>query len=191
MREPFLEPILRKLRIRKVLPTIRRYPKCRLLDVGCGWNYSLLKAVEPYIHKGVGVDLKAPNLETPRISVVQAKLFSALPFPDNSFDIVVMLAVLEHLSNSTEIVAEIKRVLDLGGRLILTVPSKRAQPVLEFLAYRLKVVNDLEIRDHKRYWDYADLKEVMHECGLTVEEHRYFQFGMNNFLVAKKSVNAV
>jgi hypothetical protein len=43
MKEPILEPILRALRIRKALPVIRQYPDCHLLDVGCGWDYRLLK----------------------------------------------------------------------------------------------------------------------------------------------------
>ena len=34
IKEQTLEPILRVLRIRKVLPVIRQYPDCHLLDVG-------------------------------------------------------------------------------------------------------------------------------------------------------------
>jgi len=62
MNEPFLEPILRRLRIAKVLPILKKFPQCKLLDVGCGWEARFLKAVEPYIASGIGIDFKAPSL---------------------------------------------------------------------------------------------------------------------------------
>jgi hypothetical protein len=52
MKEPFLEPILRKMRIAKVLPILKQFPECKLLDVGCGWEAKFLKSVSPYIGGG-------------------------------------------------------------------------------------------------------------------------------------------
>ena len=98
MREPFLEPLLRSFRLRRVLPYVRRHEQCRLLDIGCGWEARLLQAVEPYITKGVGVDFKAPELFTPKIHTQCLTLHDSLPFADGSFDLVTMLAVLEHLA---------------------------------------------------------------------------------------------
>jgi len=43
-----------------------------------------------------------------------------LPFPDDSFDAVCCISVLEHTSNYTEILDEFSRVLRPGGALILT-----------------------------------------------------------------------
>ena len=70
-----------------------------------------------------------------------------------------MLAVLEHLDHPIEIVKEIERILKPKGKLILTVPSRNSKPVLEFLAYKLKI-----------------------------QKHRYFQFYMNNFCIASKEI---
>jgi hypothetical protein len=39
MKKPFMEPILRKMRISKVLDEIKHVPDCTLLDIGCGFNY--------------------------------------------------------------------------------------------------------------------------------------------------------
>jgi len=72
-----------------------------------------------------------------------------LPFESESFDIVIMLAVLEHLSNSFFTMKETQRILKSKGRLVLIVPSKIAKPVLQFLAYRLHVISEREMRDHK------------------------------------------
>lgn len=191
MKEALLEPLLRRMRLRRVLPVVRRYPGCALLDIGCGWEARLLRAVEPLIARGVGVDFKAPRARSPKIETRQLTLARELPFASSTFDVVTMLAVLEHLAHPLEIVREISRVLKPGGRLVLTVPSNAAKPVLEFLAFRLKVVSEAEIRDHKRYYNRASVQSLVAECGLRVETHRYFQFGMNNFLVAAKDIAPV
>ncbi|GBU22774.1 methyltransferase [Fibrobacteres bacterium R8-0-B4] len=195
MKEPFLEPILRKMRIRRVLPIIRSFPQCRLLDVGCGWEARLLKSVEPYIGCGVGVDFKAPELSGAKLSTISVTLDDKLPFGDGAFDVVTLMAVLEHLEKPLSILREIRRVLKKpessgggggrGGILVGTVPSRAAKPVLEFLSYKLGIVNEAEIRDHKRYFNKSDLAELFAEAGFGDVRHRYFQFGMNNFFAAR------
>lgn len=183
MKEPILEPLLRRLRVRQVLPFIKQYPDCRLLDIGCGWEARLLKTVEPYIKSGVGIDFKAGEVHTPKITTRRLALDKVLPFPKKSFDVITMLAVLEHLAEPLAIAREIERILVSGGRLIITVPSRAAKSVLEFLAYRLHIVSEAEIKDHKAYYNYRDLAALFGKTRLEIERHRYFQIGMNNFCV--------
>ncbi|WP_220271929.1 class I SAM-dependent methyltransferase [Helicobacter sp. MIT 99-10781] len=111
-----------------------------------------------------------------------------LPFEDASFEIVTMLAVLEHITHHIEMLSEIARVLTPGGIAILTMPSHLAKPVLEFLAYKLHVIDEAEIRDHKRYYDKADMREFVAQVpNLKITCHKYFQFGMNNFIKLTKA----
>lgn len=97
MKEPILESFLRKMRINKVLPIIKKYPNSKLLDIGCGFNYKFLLEIEPYISEGYGIDFKVPELKNGKIKTKQIKIEKKLPFTDNMFDIITMLAVLEHL----------------------------------------------------------------------------------------------
>jgi ubiquinone/menaquinone biosynthesis C-methylase UbiE len=187
MKEPLLEPILRKMRVNRVLPTIRRYPDCRLLDVGCGWDNLLLKTAEPFIGSGVGIDFKARKSESAKITTIRMTMADSLPFDSESFDIVAMLAVLEHLSDPPGMMRETERILKVGGRLVLTVPSKIARPVLQFLCHRLKIVSESEMRDHKQYYDRDALKKLFSQTGMIMEHHRYFEMGMNNFCVVRKA----
>jgi 2-polyprenyl-3-methyl-5-hydroxy-6-metoxy-1,4-benzoquinol methylase len=190
VREPLLEPLLRRMRIRQVLPVVRRHRECRLLDIGCGRDAKFLRSVEPYVAGAVGVDLKAPRIDTGKITTIAMTLADTLPFPDAAFDVVTLLAVLEHLAHPRAMVEEVARVLKPGGRVVLTVPSMAARPVLEFLAYRLGVVSEAEIRDHKQYYNRGLLRSLMRDSGLVIERHRYFQLGMNNLLVARRASRA-
>jgi len=187
MKEELLEPLLRRMRLRQVLPVVAQYRDCVLLDVGCGWEAKLLRSVETSIAHGEGIDRKAPELRTEKLATRRLQLGESLPYRDESFDVVTMLAVLEHLSYPRAVVAEICRVLKPGGRLLLTVPSKAAKPVLEFLAYRLGVVSEAEIRDHKCYYTKQSLNELISPTGLEIEAHHYFQLGMNNLLICRKN----
>ena len=63
-----------------------------------------------------------------QIETMQIDLNKSLPFQDNSFDVVVMAEVLEHLPYPTITLSEINRVLKINGQFIGNVP----------LAYHLK-----------------------------------------------------
>ena len=188
MKEPILEPILRRKRIKMVLPVIKRYGKCRCLDIGCGFKAQLLRDLEQHIEMGVGIDFKAPLIQSKAIQTFPLQLQSTLPFKDESFDVVTMLAVLEHLSNHNDILDEIRRVLKPGGAFVFTVPSKLAKPVLEFLSYRLHLISEDEIRDHKQYFQKSDLLRDFGKAGLKLAQHSYFQLGMNNFGIAQRNI---
>lgn len=237
MKEALLESLLRQMRLSRVLPTIKSFSNPHVLDVGCGWEARLLKEIAPFIAKGVGIDFKAPDIQTDKLhtfayffeskdsqlmgggqkqvnvqndeicedshilspshkntesndssdSLLSSPLHCHLPFANESFDVVCLLAVLEHLSYPLDMLYEIARVLKPNGALVLTVPSHLAKPVLEFLSYKLKIVSEEEIRDHKRYYNKQDLLELIAAVpSLHLQKHKYFQCKMNNFAIIKK-----
>ena len=187
MSEPLLEPLLRQLRLRKIKPHV---PKNSLiLDIGCGTNATFLRAISPHIKQGFGVDFKVKEFKFSNIQTKKLRLENYLPFSNESFQVVTMLAVLEHIEKEKEILQEIYRVLIPGGKLILTVPSVWSQPILEFLAYKLKIVSEAEIRDHKRYYNRKKLRKVLvKDTNFQDFHHQYFQLRMNNFCTVKKRI---
>lgn len=185
-KEPILEPLLRQFRLRRVVNHIP--PQAKLLDVGCGTAAAFLRAIAPRIDQGVGVDFKVAPVEVGNLTTQQMMLGEQLPFESASFDVVTLLAVLEHIEHEQAILQEIHRVLKPGGKLILTVPSVWAQPVLEFLAYRLGIVSEAEIRDHKRYYNRQLLRQALVDgAGFEDFRHQYFQLWMNNICWVTKA----
>ena len=65
--ESIFDKLLRTMRLACVLPSIKSFDNPRLLDIGCGFEARLLREVEGYIAKGVGIDYKAPDIRTDKL----------------------------------------------------------------------------------------------------------------------------
>jgi SAM-dependent methyltransferase len=98
----------------------------RILDAGCG-SGPLLAALRDRGAVVTGFDKSAGMLELARrrlgddADLYLADLGSPLPFPDGAFDDVVASLVLHYLQDWTAPLAELRRVLRPGGRLIASV----------------------------------------------------------------------
>lgn len=60
-----------------------------------------------------------------KIPVINASII-ALPFDDNSFDLICALDILEHVADDTKAIAELVRVCKPGGKICITVPACRS-----------------------------------------------------------------
>lgn len=183
--EPFLESVFSALRFRKIIGNIPKDSK--ILDMGCGYNANLLKRIYGKNCEYTGVDVSVnKGLNSSRVILIEHDLNGALPFLNDTFDTVVSLANLEHLQNPEAVSKEIYRVLKPGGTFLLTTPSIYAKPVLEFLSFKLHLVSEDEIMDHKNYFDKQSLSNICKKAGFLHVQHNYFQLFMNNFILAKK-----
>jgi len=96
----------------------------RVLDVGYGPGYDTLEMQEQGA-RVIGIDISSAGLRGAgglRPPVARA-VANACPFADGSFDTVVMSQVLEHLSDPVGALAEARRILRPGGRLLVLVPN--------------------------------------------------------------------
>lgn len=183
--EPLFEKFLGELRYRKIVKHIP--PNSKALDLGCGFDGKLLRKIRDGISAGFGLDISVnPDCRDEKIFLVKHDLAHPLPFRDNEFDVAASLANLEHLHDPEQVLKETHRVLKPGGLLLLTAPSTFSKPVLEFLSFRLGLISQREIRDHKRYANKKILVNLCGKIGFSSWKHRYFQLGMNNFLTATK-----
>jgi len=121
---PASHALLRAIECRKLW----RYPLSPpVLDIGCG-DGTLTRFLFP-LPVEVGIDLNPDEIARAQRAGVyrQALCASAatLPFADASFANVFSNCVLEHVDGIDSALAEIRRVLRPGGRLLTTVPTPR------------------------------------------------------------------
>jgi len=132
------------------------------LNVGCG---SLRRRNE------LGIDRYLTSAVD-----VQADIL-ALPFPDNSAEVVRMDQLLEHFpqKSAVRVLLEVKRVLRSGGRLTLSVPDMtaicEAYPQAKTLRDKLLWMCSVygrqthEGEHHKSGWDMETLRDLLQAIG--------------------------
>jgi SAM-dependent methyltransferase len=99
----------------------------RLLDLGCGTGYSSLRLAESGFD-AVGMDLSRKFLSTASARTSRRLHYSVgdaleLPFADATFDGVTSFYMIEHVVDVDGVLAEIRRVLRPGGRLVIICPN--------------------------------------------------------------------
>ena len=109
-----------------------------------------------------------------------------LPLQSSIIDRVFMLAVIEHLDMDNNLVSEGARVLKSNGMFIMTTPTPTAKGVLEFLSYKLHIISEESIREHKHYYTEEELKNIIEMNEMDVVVYKKFQFEFNQLIVGKK-----
>ncbi|HEX8974157.1 MAG TPA: class I SAM-dependent methyltransferase [Patescibacteria group bacterium] len=156
-----------------------------MCDLGCGKEGGLLKIFKDRISLGIGVDMDVDSVKDEKIELKKGDLNDVLPIDDSFCDLVVSLAVLEHLEKPHMLIREARRILCDGGFLIISTPTPTARFVLEFIS-KLHLISREEIEDHKHYFSAAELIEMAKESGFKSIELIKFQAGFNQLLIAKK-----
>ncbi|TLP94404.1 class I SAM-dependent methyltransferase [Nesterenkonia salmonea] len=104
---------------------------CRVLDAGCG-SGALTSALRDRGAAVSGFDLSPAMVALARerlgddADVDVADLGQPLPYGDHSFDVVVCSLALHYVKDWIQPLAELRRVLRPGGRLIVSVPHPAA-----------------------------------------------------------------
>ncbi|HDY69914.1 MAG TPA: methyltransferase domain-containing protein [Actinobacteria bacterium] len=180
---------MRKWRYGKALKRVKE--GAVVMDVGCGNEHLFLDMIQDRVRKGYGIDKKVEPYVEQKIEMMNFdfdnKSVVRFPLPEGSgVNQVFMLAVIEHVYHARAILEGIYNALEEGGEFFLTTPTLFSKPVLEFLSYRLKLVCEDQIRDHKHYFAKDEMEGLLGEIGFRDIRHKYFQCGMNQMIEARK-----
>ena len=154
-----------RVRRELVLYLVRTYASSAkdVLDVGCASGDTLEVLQGAYKVSGLETSDEALRVARARgFSVVTASLPN-IPHPDNSFDVVLMLDVLEHIEDDSAAVREVQRVLRPGGIFITFVPAYMF----------LWSVTDVRSHHFRRYTR-PELVSVMKSAEFSIIRSSYF-----------------
>lgn len=131
-----------------------------VIELGCRYGDLLSHFLEGNRVTGIDIDREAIKICKARfgIEAMVADLNGELPFSSDSFDVVVLTEVLEHLPYPRITLDEIVRILRSGGKLVGSVPNgTRLKNRLRFL-FRGIVEND---RTHIHHFSTRMLRDFL------------------------------
>jgi SAM-dependent methyltransferase len=134
------------------------------LEIGCGTGHNLAMLGEFAAMDALEVDPVARGLAEKRLGheVLSAPLPALEGVPDDAYDMVAALDVIEHIADDKAALEGIARVLKPGGKLVMTVPAH------QWMWSAHDVVNH-----HQRRYSKRDFKTLVDRSPLKLEAIGY------------------
>jgi dolichol-phosphate mannosyltransferase len=157
-----------------------------VLDIGCGSSRIIVD-----LKDAVGMDIlerKLRFLKPKHDKLLLASTF-ALPFVDQSFDVVINSQVIEHIPEDPAIMSEMWRVMRPGGTLILGTPDygRWSWVALEWMYG--KVLEGGYAHEHITHYTRQSLADLIKASGFEVLDCQYVGYSEMIFK-ARKPANA-
>ena len=154
-------------------------PAGKILDVGCATGVFLALAKErgwePY---GADISEFAVGHARKRFGIEGfVGNITAANFPDNYFDVITLLDVIEHFSNPVEQLIEVRRILKHDGIVLLNTPNEKS--LMKILAHGIYTitlgriqypVKKLYHRYHLYYFSPKTFQQTLEKSGFEVIE---------------------
>jgi SAM-dependent methyltransferase len=145
------------------------------LDVGCSAGVLLAALRDAGVSEVIGIDPAAQAAEVARslfnVTVTRARAETYRDY--GNFDLVCLMAVLEHLLDPRALLKEVARQLKPGARLLVEIPDAGAfdrpsthEPLEPFGEFS---------NEHINYFSIGDVRRLAHAVGLEVERWRPYR----------------
>lgn len=180
-----LKGVLSGFLTRQRFRAVSAYIHGEVLDIGCGYGkiLSLLPAGVTYAGVDSGPEIiqylrkTYPDHEFYLLDLDKGELQL-----DRQFDTILMLAVVEHLSQPQKALCQALEHLKPDGRLLITTPSPIGDRIHR-LGARFGLFSQFAADDHETIFTQASLRRLLDDCGVQVDRYRRFLLGGNQLFV--------
>jgi SAM-dependent methyltransferase len=154
---------------------IRRVPAGGVvLDVGCGDGRLLdgirRAATQPLRLEGIEISEVAARVARQKGYAVQIGGFDDLDLPAESYDLICLVQVLEHVFEPVECLRKIHRLLRPGGLALIETPSVKCA---DFALFKRRFWGGYHFPRHLNLFEPHSLSQVAEQCYLNVESVRH------------------
>lgn len=172
----------------------------RILDLGCGVG-AFMRRLREFSDDVVGTDIDKESVvegakEVPNLGLAVGE---HLPFADETFDVILLHEVLEHVTDDVETLKEARRVVKKDGNVIVFTPN-RLYPFethgifvgKRYVFGNIPLVNYLpdalrnRLVPHARVYTRRGLRRVYRKAGLKARLHSYVFPGFDHVLARHK-----
>ena len=154
--------------LNQVVGRLELPPNPRIADIGCGTGGNLPMLSRHGYVTGIEASPRAASLarEATGLAVLTAEA-SATGLPDNTFQLVTMFDVLEHLDDERPALSEVARILSPEGQFFFTVP-----------AFMMLWSGHDEALHHRRRYRRPQLRSLLESAGFHVDWLSYYNAGL-------------
>lgn len=183
-----LKGLLSGFLTRQRFQAVSAYIRGDVLDIGCGYG-KVLSLLPPGISY-TGVD-SGPEIIQYLQKTYPGHEFYLLDLDkgelqlDQRFDTILMLAVVEHLSQPQKALCQALEHLKADGCLLITTPSPFGDRIHR-LGARLGLFSQFAADDHETIFTQASLRRLLENCGIQIDRYRRFLLGGNQLFVCSQ-----
>lgn len=161
-----------------------------VLDLGCG-NAALYQQYQKRIDKYIGIDSNKHIIQKNSKSYPEAVFYTKnlddedLRFEDK-FDVIVMIALIEHIFNQKKLFSEVKKYLKPNGVIVITTPTPFGNDFVHAIGCKIGLFAKKAGDDHIIIYNKKRFEILAKEIGLKIAKYETFEFGLNQFVILTK-----
>ena len=162
-----------------------------VLELGCG-NALILSYEQPGIKRYCGIDYNSETIQNLRLNYPQHTFICADLDDDpikaeGKFDVILMLAIVEHIYNQKHLFTQVVEKLKPSGKIVLTTPTPFGNDIVHRYGVKVGLFAKLAAEDHIVIYNKRRFKILASDFNLVIEKYQTFEFRCNQFVVMRKA----